>query len=158
MQVEAQNTGGRHESSKIPLKPFLWFLGGLVLAAVLIHAGLIGYGSILKSNYKSFGKVYQVGGNELPRYPAPALQKDPQVDLQNYRSAAEADLNGYGWIDQTRGIVKVPIERAIALLASRGLPVRPPIQDGPTELEMQNQKAATSGTPWPAPALREGQP
>jgi hypothetical protein len=157
MQVEAPSSA-RHESSKIPIRPFLWSLGGLVLAAVLIHLGLIGYGIILKNHHKAFGRVYLLQGNEVPSYPAPALQRDPGFDLQKYRSAAESDLNGYGWIDRARGIVKIPIERAMTLLASRGLPVRPPIQNGPTELEMQNQKAAMAGPPLPAPGSGGRQP
>jgi hypothetical protein len=33
-------------------------------------------------------------------------------------------LQSYGWIDQQKGVVRIPIERAMELTAERGLPVR----------------------------------
>ena len=35
-------------------------------------------------------------------------------------------LQGYHWVDQPAGVVQIPIERAIDLLAQRGLPARDP--------------------------------
>ena len=45
------------------------------------------------------------------------------------RAAEDKILNGYGWVDQAHGVVRVPIDRAIDMLAQRGLPSRP--QNGP---------------------------
>jgi hypothetical protein len=44
-------------------------------------------------------------------------------------SAASADdagrrLSSYGWVDREAGIVRIPIDRAMDLLAERGLPAR----------------------------------
>ncbi len=33
-------------------------------------------------------------------------------------------LKSYGWIDRDKGVVRIPIDRAIEILAERGLPVR----------------------------------
>ena len=131
-----------HEPSRVPLKPILWCVAGFIATAVLIHLALIGYGLFLGAWNRDFGRVHELRRDEVPRYPAPALQEKPQVDLQQYRARAERELNGYGWVDQGRGVAKIPIERAMELLAGRGLPVRPVVQDGPTELDMQKQKAA----------------
>jgi hypothetical protein len=38
--------------------------------------------------------------------------------------AEGAVLNSYRWVDKEAGIVGVPIERAIKILAERGLPAR----------------------------------
>jgi hypothetical protein len=54
--------------------------------------------------------------------PVPRLQIDPRDDLAMLRADEHARLSTYGWIDQTHGIVRVPIERAIELTAQRGLP------------------------------------
>ena len=140
-QTEPLPRGG-HEATKVPLKGLLWFVAGFIATAVIIHLLLIGYGLLLGAHEKSFGRVYQIRPNQVPQYPAPALQVKPQVDLQTYRARADRDLNSYGWIDQAHGITKIPIERSMDLLAARGLPVRPAVQDGPTELNMQEQKAA----------------
>jgi hypothetical protein len=117
-------------------------LAGFIATALIIHLILIGYGTMLGNSYKRFGRVYQIQPSQVPQFPAPALQSNPSVDLQTYKSRAEQELNTYGWIDRPHGVVKIPIERAMNLLATRGLPVRPAVQNGPTELEMQRQKAA----------------
>jgi len=33
-------------------------------------------------------------------------------------------LDGYAWVDKTRGIVRIPITRALELVAKEGLPSR----------------------------------
>jgi len=57
--------------------------------------------------------------------PGPRLQVDAPKDLEEMRGAENAMLNSYGWIDQKAGIVRIPVDRAIELLADRGLPVVP---------------------------------
>jgi hypothetical protein len=56
--------------------------------------------------------------------PAPTLQETPVIDLREMRAAEDQILNSYGWIDQPHGVVRVPIARAIDMLAQRGLPSR----------------------------------
>lgn len=46
------------------------------------------------------------------------------------RAEEDQILSSYGWIDRERGIVHVPINRAITLLAQKGLPTRPQSGDG----------------------------
>lgn len=141
IQTESRPRGG-HEATRVPLKGLLWFVAGFIATAVVIHSSLIGYAWLLGAHDKGFGRVHPIRPNQIPSYPAPALQVNPQVDLQTYRTRADRDLNSYGWIDQAHGVAKVPIDRAMDLLLARGLPVRPAVQDGPTELNMQEQKAA----------------
>ncbi len=47
------------------------------------------------------------------------LQVDPAVDLLNVRQREHRQLTSYGWVDRQRGIVLIPIERAIEILAGR---------------------------------------
>lgn len=56
--------------------------------------------------------------------PAPRLQPDPRADLLKQRAKEESVLQTYGWVDKSRGVVRVPIDRAIEILAERGLPSR----------------------------------
>jgi hypothetical protein len=56
--------------------------------------------------------------------PEPRLQVSPQQDLRQMRAAETAILHSYGWVDRQGGTVRIPIERAIELLAERGLPAR----------------------------------
>jgi hypothetical protein len=64
-----------------------------------------------------------VDARRLP--PMPRLQAAPITDLKDMRAAEEQILKGYGWVDQAHGVVRIPIDRAIDLLAQRGLPTRP---------------------------------
>jgi len=56
--------------------------------------------------------------------PLPRLQPNPRADLDALRAQEKAVLETYGWIDKGRGIVRIPIEQAIEILARRGLPAR----------------------------------
>jgi hypothetical protein len=56
--------------------------------------------------------------------PEPRLSVEPGEDLKTLRSEEDAMLKSYGWIDRDKGVVHIPIDRAIEILAERGLPVR----------------------------------
>ena len=61
-----------------------------------------------------------VAADQLP--PMPRLQAQPSADLAQLRHAEDERLGSYRWIDQQQGIVQIPIDRAIDLLAKQGLP------------------------------------
>ncbi len=61
-----------------------------------------------------------VAGDQTP--PAPRLQTQPSTELARLRRDEDQTLGSYKWIDQQQGIVQIPIERAMELLAKRGLP------------------------------------
>jgi hypothetical protein len=48
--------------------------------------------------------------------PAPRLQESPRGDLAALRAREAALLEGYGWVDRRSGRVRIPVERAMALL------------------------------------------
>jgi hypothetical protein len=57
-------------------------------------------------------------------FPQPQLQTTPKLDLKAIRDAEDQTLATYGWVDRDKGVVRIPIERAMELLAQRGLPAR----------------------------------
>jgi hypothetical protein len=61
---------------------------------------------------------------EQPLSPAPRLQANPEQDWQQQQEQARDLLNRYEWIDREQGTLRIPVERAIDLLAEEGLPVR----------------------------------
>ena len=63
-------------------------------------------------------------GRRLP--PAPRLQVNPARDITEMRLAEDRILNGYGWVDAAKGIARIPITRAIAIAAKKGLPAPAP--------------------------------
>ena len=83
-------------------------------------------------------------------FPQPQLQTTPVLDLQAVRAEETQRLTTYGWVDQPKGVVRIPIDRAIELLAARGLPARtvqPPAQDisVPTESSLGMKQHAAGG-------------
>jgi hypothetical protein len=57
--------------------------------------------------------------------PAPWLQVQPRIDLQDYCVDQLEQLNTYGWVDPHNEVVRIPVDRAMDLLVERGLPARP---------------------------------
>jgi hypothetical protein len=78
-------------------------------------------------------------------FPAPQLETDERTQLNDIRLNEEQILSTYGYVDQKAGVVRIPIERAMDLIAQRGLPVR---GQSPTSesSEPVNGKSKTKGT------------
>jgi hypothetical protein len=53
------------------------------------------------------------------------LESDERQEINDFRMQEEQTLNSYGWVDHSAGVVHIPIDRAMQLLAQRGLPTRP---------------------------------
>lgn len=78
--------------------------------------------------------------NPLP--PEPRLQSSPRKDLKAMRAREDWELNHYYWIDQDKGAVAIPIERAMQILAQRGIPQ----QKAPANLQLSVPEAGTRQT------------
>jgi hypothetical protein len=65
------------------------------------------------------------------RPPAPNLQVDPRQQLLDLRADEEKILTTYGWVDETGGLTRVPIDRAMDLLIEQGLPISAPDPETP---------------------------
>ncbi|MBK5292837.1 MAG: hypothetical protein JJE04_14335 [Acidobacteriia bacterium] len=53
--------------------------------------------------------------------PAPRLQIGNSEDLAALRARQLQAISSYGWVDKSAGIVRIPVERAMDLVAERGL-------------------------------------
>jgi hypothetical protein len=69
------------------------------------------------------GRSFEIDARKRP--PAPLLEETPILDLALERAAEDKLLNSYGWVEHAAGTVRIPVERAIDLLAQRGLPTEP---------------------------------
>ena len=58
---------------------------------------------------------------DIKKFPQPRLETDETTEINDFRMQEEQTLNSYGWVDQQAGVVRIPIDRAMALLAQRGL-------------------------------------
>jgi hypothetical protein len=101
------------------------------------------------------------GPRTLP--PEPRLQVRPWEEIQNLRMKEDQVLNTYGWTNKGAGMVRIPIEKAMEIVAQRGLPSRVPGQPAQTASPAatggragQPQAASRNSASPHAPALKEG--
>lgn len=111
-----------HETRDVPVRPLL--VAGIVLAviAAILHVALWGLHELF-ADLTATSPVTPLRGTPIVP-PAPRLQADPAAEMQEFLRVEEEILTSYGWIDRDQGIVRIPIELAMEILAERGLPVR----------------------------------
>jgi hypothetical protein len=114
----------RHEVRDVNAWAVSRFGVALVLLCIFAVALLFGLFRYFESTYGGPlpANGLNVDANALP--PSPTLQRTPRLDLQRFRAAEDEILNSYSWIDRQHGIVHVPIDVAMDILARQGLPAR----------------------------------
>jgi hypothetical protein len=73
------------------------------------------------------------------RFPQPSLQTSPQQDLAEILLKQRQPMSQYEWIDKSKGLARIPIDKAIEIVIARGergydpldLPDAPAAQTGP---------------------------
>jgi hypothetical protein len=82
----------------------------------------------LPSNPEMQNKVEEM----TQSFPTPRLLVDDgDQDVADLHAREALLLENYSWVDQSKGKVRIPIERAMELIAQRGLPVAPTVQTSP---------------------------
>lgn len=125
-QGEFTAEGGHgHEASNLNLRGIALFSIGLVALAVGIHLIM----GVLMSRFA--GDARNLERSRPPRFadvrgqfPGVKLQENAARDMVHFRREEREALRGYGWADRKAGIARIPIDRAIDILAERGLPSR----------------------------------
>jgi hypothetical protein len=65
-------------------------------------------------------------------FPTPRVQTDDgNQDVADLHQREDLLLDHYTWVDRSQGKLRIPIERAMELIAQRGLPVAPAAQQEP---------------------------
>ena len=68
----------------------------------------------------------------MQNFPTPRVQTDDgNQDVADLHAREDLLLDNYTWIDQSKGSVRIPIERAMEIIAQKGLPVAPAEQPAP---------------------------
>lgn len=118
----ADPPGRGYERRDMSLRTVAAFLGGLILSVavvLLLMAWLFDYFAARAARQDEPPSPL-AQARQLP--PEPRLQVNPGEELKAMRAEENAVLGSYGWVDRKAGIVRIPIDRAMALLAERGLP------------------------------------
>jgi len=87
------------------------------------------------------------GQQRLPPPDAPILQAYPKQDWKNFTRAEDEKVHTYGWVDRNKGVVQIPIERAIELTVERGIPT--PASRGTTNSNSPGSVPGRGLTPQP---------
>lgn len=80
----------------------------------------------------------------------PKLQAHPEVQLEAYLESERQKLASYGWVDRSRGIVRIPIEVAMDIVARDGLPKWEPVDAKLPEPTPEPVEAPAPEAPAPA--------
>lgn len=123
MENEAHLTAkGTHEQSDVSTRLLIWFLILLTASGIATYLVIAGFWKYLDRQYVQPSTSQWAGPREFP--PEPRLQIAPEADLKMYIQKEREVLQTYGWADEKTGTVRVPIDRAIELLAEQGVPQR----------------------------------
>jgi hypothetical protein len=123
---DLSNPENRFDHSEISYNALSKFAIGLILTAIFSAGLVLGIFQYL---------LHREGGSPASRIespaqdarqlpPEPRLEETPATDLKEMRAAEDQVLTNYSWLDKDNGIVRLPIDRAMELIAQRGLPTR----------------------------------
>jgi hypothetical protein len=125
------------------------FLVGLLMSVVVFFVFCFGMGKVINSGLdRADGPIskWNAPNQIAPRkaiqsnpaleqeqlakltqqFPTPRLELDDgNQDLTDLHAREDLLLDNYSWVDKPGGAVRIPIERAMELIAQRGLPVAP---------------------------------
>jgi len=125
------------EREDLGAKRILEFFAGLVVMGVVVallllamFRGMDRYQKAHQPEQNPLVKVTEADtrkptSKDAESFPQPRLETDEIGQLNGQRSREEEVLNTYGWVDQKAGVARIPIDRAMALIAQRGLPTAP---------------------------------
>lgn len=151
---ESTPSYGSYERQDVSARGIFYVLAGLLAATLLISFLLSGLYKILDKRFETHQPSVNPLAANVPKdtrqvppqypgtaFPDPRLETDERTQLNGIRIAEEQKLNSYGWVDEKAGTVHIPIERAMELLAQRGLPLRPQSGAQPQNEAQKNQAA-----------------
>lgn len=114
--------GEVQEDERVGLRAVILVAVGLVVAMFLVlgaAAGLVGFYVYNRppAEYRQPPSIELGAAAAEPR-----LQANPAQDMASLRAAQMETLNGYAWVDQESGIARIPLSRAMEIVAGHGLP------------------------------------
>ena len=117
--------GIHHETSDVHVRPLAWLGVGLAVLIVLSILAMKGVFVFLDRQQAQNDVVPPpMMSQRPPQPPEPRLQTSPVPNRKLIVEQETQQLSTYGWVDQKRGVVRIPVDQAMKLLAERGLPAR----------------------------------
>ena len=117
--IEHSPNGSGHEQSEVNVRTIVVSLAFLLLGAFLAAIVTVGIFRYLHDTYKPDVSAKEAQP-QIP--PEPRLEVVPAEQIQALRAHEDHVLTSYALVDPKSGTVRVPIDRAIDMLAQKGLP------------------------------------
>ena len=150
---ESHNKAGSvregYEVTDVSVRGIMVFLIGLFISVGVFFVFCFGMGKVINNALEKrdgppnqwnrgsaeAGKTYRMESNpameqqqlqQLTKsFPTPRLQDDDgNLDTADLHTREDLLLDNYSWVDRTKGTIRIPIDRAMELIAQRGLPVQ----------------------------------
>ena len=126
-------------------------------AIVMLVAGFLIFAAISGIGLRFYYMHAHVGLAIQPRsFPEPRLETRNGQDLDVLQKRQRGQLQDYVWRDRERGLVRIPLARAMEIIASRGAGAYDPLgtpapTSGPTSAAAPAPPSTPSLTPAGAP-------
>ncbi len=136
------NPETQHESSDVNVRALIWFFVIFVIFSIVMHFALWalykGFVNMERKEKPRLTSIAQPVDAAVPKN-QPLLQPFPRkiegkviqpqrstpvTDLADMRREEEKALTTYGWVDQQKGVVRIPIDVAKQLVVQRGMQVQ----------------------------------
>jgi hypothetical protein len=146
---------GGYERTDIGIGGVLYFLLGLLVGGILVYFVVNGVYAFLQSRSEADQTPVNPLVTNAPAdtrhveknypksaFPDPKLEEDERGQLNGIRLKEEQTLSTYDYVDKNAGTIRIPIDRAIDLIAQRGLPTRAQssTSEPPAQPEKQSEK------------------
>lgn len=117
--------------AEIHVRAVFLALAGLALLVALSFAGVFGFSRVLKARSieRDPAPLPVAEANQPRPRPRAALQASPPAEMAKFAREEEAALTSWAWVDRENGVVQIPVDRALEIVAERGLPVPPPMPE-----------------------------
>ena len=170
-----RNPAVDYDRSDLSARGILLFLAGLLVAGIFIELVIWGMFRFLshstlfaQGNPSPMVQVQRAMPEKAPGaglqntgpvntgvFPAPRLQTNDAADLKKFLGQEKEILHPVQPFEDSRGAIHISIDQAMALIAERGLPVRPSAPAAGSSTQMQ---AANSPPAHPAGTTQQEKP
>jgi hypothetical protein len=118
-----------HEESDASIQGIAFTAAGLAVTVALVYLLVSGIFWYLAEHPLSTPPPNPMAETDPQQFPPqPRLDVHPTIEVQELRSDEDKILSTYGWTDKEKGVVRVPIDRAMELQLERGLPTKPGVK------------------------------
>lgn len=111
-----------HEESDASIPGIALTAAGLAVTVALVYLLVSGIFWYLAEHPLSTPRPNPMAETNQQQFPPqPRLEVHPTIEIQELRSDEDKILSTYGWTDKEKGVVRVPIDRAMELQLEAGL-------------------------------------